>query len=149
MGYVWPADRTVKLKSYDDFKASPTLARQNIGYSYASSSTASRRRSVHQRHGSASASLGGYDGALGISGLDIRRSGSRSRSRPVFYDQQEEENEYLEDVEAEGGAVPLGETNITVLTPRDDTTFKTVVPVVSKGVLEQVPVNVLLLFYAE
>jgi len=144
-GYVWPADKPVQLRSYNELDNMSPLRSQSINYPYGTSTSPRRNLSRHRRS-SASGSLAGYDSALGISGLGIRRSGSRSRS--ALYDpSEEEEDEYLEDMEAEGGAVLLQEANITVLTPRDETVFKTIVPVVSKGQLEQVPVHVMLLFY--
>jgi len=156
LGHVWPADRTVQLKT-DDFENTASLMRQKLSYTYGAPSKSSTHRAGRQRRRSVAGSVASYDGssnmgALGISGIGGRgrdRHSSRYGYKVASYEVEEDEDEYLDDIIVEGGAVPLQETNIVVLTARDEGVFRCRVPAISRGELEEVQVNVLLLFYVE
>lgn len=151
-GHVWPVDKTVKLGEYHE-SVSPSLTRQSLSYTYGSQPTLFRVARHRRASRSASEGSGSLVGAAlgmmtGIGTYGRRGSRSGPRSAAAF-DPEEDDDEYLDDIVVAGGALPLQETEIVILTARDRSVFKGSVSVVSKGKLEEVQVNLLLVFYVE
>lgn len=70
-------------------------------------------------------------------------------SRSVIIDSEEKEDEDLRDLIVEGGAIPLQESDILMLTPRDQSASREKLTIMSKGTLERLHVNILLLVYVQ
>jgi hypothetical protein len=82
----------------------------------------------------------------GMAGIGTYSQGSRS----VIFDQEDEdEEENLRERVAEGGAIPLRDADIMMLTTRDQSVSKERVPFVTRGTLDRLFVNILLLFYVQ
>lgn len=80
-----------------------------------------------------------------MAGIGAFNQGSRS----VIFDREEGAEEDLRERIMEGGAITLQEADITLLTVRDQSVSRSKVPFVSKGTLDRLFVNILLLFYVE
>lgn len=76
-------------------------------------------------------------------------AGVGTYARSVILDADEDEEEELWDLVFEGGAVPLQDCEILMLTPRDQSVSRQKVPFVSRGVMDRLYVNILLLVYVQ
>ncbi|KAF8523708.1 hypothetical protein BU17DRAFT_43689 [Hysterangium stoloniferum] len=141
-GHVWPVDKPVKLKP-------AVFSRQAINYPYKVAPPASYT-AARQRRQSMPRSIASYECGSGVNeiGLTGMRGYGRS-SRSVIYDSDDEEDGDLEDVVVDNGALRMHKAGITMLSPLDDMAFRAEVPVLSRGVMSKVQVNLILLFYVE
>lgn len=149
-GYVWPVDKTVQISTYVERENS--RPRTNINYPYSTpNSPAQGSRASRQRRRSVSRPAATYDagpGALGMTGVGTYAQGSRS----VIVDTEEDDEygyEEMRDLVVEGGAVPLQECDILMLTPRDQSVSREKVTFVYGGLLDRLYVNILLLLYVQ
>jgi hypothetical protein len=148
-GYVWPVDKTVHISTYAEGDGVRSRARPNINYPYsAPNSPLQGSRAARQRRRSVSRSVASYEvdssvGGIGMTGVGTYAHGSRS----VLVDSEEDEEDDLRDLVAEGGAMLLNESDILILTPRDDSISREKVSFVSRGTLDRLYVNILLLLF--
>jgi len=143
-GHIWPVGKPVKLKN-------AVSSRQAINYLYAvvppGSHTAHRQRRQRMPRSVASYESGSSVSGIGLTGLRGYGRGSRS----VIYDSDdgEGEDENLEEIVPDNGALWMRKAGITMLGTLDDMAFRAEVPVVSRRVMSKVQVNLILLFYVE
>lgn len=150
-GYVWPVDKTVHLSTYIEADGFRSRSRPNINNPYSAPNSPlqgnraarQRRRSVSRSASAANYEAGSSTGSIGMTGVGTYAHGSRS----VIFDPEENEDEELRDLVAEGGAIPLQETDILILTPRDSSVSREKLSLISKGTLDRLYVNILLVLY--
>ncbi|KAF8578825.1 hypothetical protein K439DRAFT_1361128 [Ramaria rubella] len=127
-GYVWPGDKTVQLSAYVD-RDDRSIGRQNINYPYNTPNSPGRSHRTAR---------------MVMTGVGSYSQGSRS---VIFDPEEEDEEEDLRERVAEGGAIPLQDAEIVMLTARDLSISRQKVPFVSRGMQDILYVNLLLLFY--